>query len=112
MRDEGKNVIPLACNARAFSSVQQERYRQLVVALQSRIEAVEELPDGYAFRFPSEAALCQNVMEFATLERLCCPFLVFRLELAPGQGPLTLSLTGPSGVKQIIAEFLWRTPFA
>jgi hypothetical protein len=73
---------------------------------------MEELADGYAFRFPSEAAICQEVMEFATLERLCCPFLVFRLELAPGQGPLTLVLTGPRGVKEIIAEFLWRKPQA
>ncbi len=108
-RDESHS-IPLACNAGAFDAERQGRYRELVAALQARVEAVVELPNGYAFQFPSEAAVCQEVMEFATLERLCCPFLVFHLELAPGQGPLTLSLTGPTGAKAIVAAFLWRTP--
>ena len=46
-------------------------------------------------------------MEFATLERLCCPFLRFRLELAPGGGPFTLTLSGPPpGAKEVLAHFL------
>jgi hypothetical protein len=103
-------AVPLACNTSAFNAEQQKRYQALIAALHLCVEAVKELPDGYAFRFPSEAAMCQDVMEFATLERLCCPFLVFQLTLAPAQGPVTLSLTGPIGVKEIIAEFLWCTP--
>jgi hypothetical protein len=110
MNKNENTAVPMACNSGAFTAEQHVRYQSLVAALHMRVESVEELPEGYAFQFPSEAAICQEVMEFTTLERLCCPFLVFRLELAPGQGPLTLVLTGPSGVKEIIAKFLWRTP--
>jgi hypothetical protein len=40
--------------------------------------------------------------EFMALERLCCPFLNFVLEIEPDQGPLWLKLTGPEGVKQVL----------
>jgi len=110
MNNNTTNDIPIACNTGVFGAEQQRRHRQLVATLHVHVQAVQELADGYAFFFPSEETVCRDVMEFATLERLCCPFLSFRLELAPGQGPLTLSLIGPTGAKEIIAEFLWRTP--
>ena len=42
------------------------------------------------------------VPEFVSLERLCCPFLTFTLDVAPDQGPLMLRLTRAAGVKDFI----------
>ena len=110
MNGAENNRMPLACNTGVFSARQQSRHRELVASLHGRVYAVEELPDGYAFRFSSETEVCQDVMEFANLERLCCPFLEFRLEVAPNQETLSLSLTGPPGAKEIVAKFLWCAP--
>ncbi len=109
MNEENISIPALACNLGAFDAEQRQHHQELVAALHWDVEAVQELPDGYAFRFPSETAVCHDVMAFVTLERLCCPFISFRLDLAPNQGPLTLSLTSPVGMKQIFAAFLWRT---
>jgi hypothetical protein len=44
--------------------------------------------------------------EFISLERLCCPFFNFVLEVEPESGPLWLKMTGQDGVKQFLqAEF-------
>lgn len=60
----------------------------------------EELPDGYAFRYPPE--LYDQVIAFVANERRCCPFLRFTLQLEPDGGLLTLSMTGREGVKAIL----------
>ncbi|MGH7703918.1 MAG: hypothetical protein ACREMO_12555 [Gemmatimonadales bacterium] len=66
----------------------------------SVVSDTRELPDGLAFRFPSEEY--EAVMQFVARERLCCPFVRFTVELAPDRGPLWLRLTGPDGVKDFL----------
>jgi len=100
----------IACNLDAFTLKQEEQHRTLVEGLRAHVQAIREAESGWAFELPSDAAVCQQAMEFATLERLCCPFLTFRLELAPAGGPLTLTLTGPEGTKEILAGFLRTGP--
>lgn len=50
------------------------------------------LADGYAFHFAPDHLTA--VADFVSQERLCCPFLSFRIELTPARGPLWLSMTG------------------
>jgi len=42
--------------------------------------------------------------EFISLEKLCCPFLAFRLDIDAEGGPVKLRLTGREGVKAFIRE--------
>ena len=42
--------------------------------------------------------------EFIALERLCCPFLNFGLEIKAEGGPVWLRLSGREGVKAFIRE--------
>ena len=67
-------------------------------------EEIRELSDGYAFRLPNESDTLLDAAEFITLERLCCPFLGFALEVGPEGGPAWLRLTGREGVKAFIRE--------
>ena len=46
------------------------------------------------------------------LERLCCPFVRFRLEMEEDGGPLYLSLTGRDGVKEFLRGELGLPPAA
>ena len=97
---------PLACNLAAFNAKQSKRHQILAQRLFESVKDIQELPNGFAFRLPMESSLCIGVAEFITLERLCCPFLNFVLEVEPEEGPLWLKLTGPDGVKQFLqAEF-------
>ena len=100
----------IACNLSAFTAQQAERHRALVDALRTQVQTMREAKNGWAFELCSDAEVCRQAMEFATLERLCCPFLTLQLELAPAGGPLTLTLTGPEGTKEILADFLQTGP--
>ena len=106
MADADSLPPPVACDLRAFDVAQRERYDELVGVLRAAVLERRELPDGYAFVLPSDPAICTRAMEFAMLERRCCPFWTLRLELAPQGGPLTLSLTGPEGAEELLAGFL------
>lgn len=98
--------IPLACNLGAFSPAERERHASLLARLGSEVVGTEELPDGYAFEFGSDPGLVAEVSEWVSLERACCPFLKFQIELAPEKGMLRLRLTGSPQVKEFLrAEF-------
>ncbi len=59
-----------------------------------------DVPNGYAFRFDAE--VFDDIARFVALERLCCPFLAFVIELAPDGGPLWLSMTGPARTREFL----------
>ena len=78
------------------------RHAALVAELASAGPAVEELAEGFAFRFPSRPYLFLRVAEWIGLERECCPFLAIRLELEHANRSLRVSVTGPAGTKDFL----------
>jgi hypothetical protein len=70
----------LACNIEAISAVHRPRYNDL---------------DSKTITLP-------EVSEWITMERLCCPFLVFQFEGAVEAFRLTMR--GPEGAKAILQE--------
>lgn len=95
---------PLACrrDAGTFTAQQRRRHEQVGRQMREGLEEVRELSGGYAFRFPADTLFIVTLAEFVNLERLCCPFLHFNLELAAGEGPLWLHLTGGPRVKAFL----------
>ncbi|MBI3797735.1 MAG: hypothetical protein HY268_12310 [Deltaproteobacteria bacterium] len=93
---------PIACDFSALTAEQRAHRQILARQMHAVTKEVRELPDGYAFRFSAEPELCLTLAEFITLERLCCPFFTFILELEREGGPLWLRLTGHEGVKQFL----------
>lgn len=95
---------PIACDMSAI----EPGLRAAHVATGGRVfraaEEIRELPDGYAFRLTGDAETLTRVAEFIALERLCCPFLSFALEVEPEGGPVWLRLTGREGAKAFIRE--------
>ncbi len=69
-----------------------------------QIQETHELSDGYQFRFDSEPDVIRRLAEFIALEKLCCPFLSFVIEIEAEHGPVWLRLTGREGVKAFIKE--------
>lgn len=90
----------LACNLTALSSAEREEHRKLLPQLSSQLQELRELTDGYAFRFL--AAALETIVQFVPLERRCCPFLDFAIEISRLEGPVWLTIKGPAGVKEFL----------
>jgi hypothetical protein len=96
---------PFACDLFALTATQRQRHAALIEQLSRAIQSVQELPDGYAVGYSLDGATWSAVTEWIDLERRCCPFLSFTLQLKPGE-PLWLQVTGPEGIKAFLAEEL------
>jgi hypothetical protein len=70
------------------------------------VDAVEELPDGYAYRFPGDDTWTANVLAFVAAERRCCPFFTFEVTFTPHGGPLWLRLRGSEEIKSFVRDIL------
>lgn len=108
-RVEQKKVAqesPLACNMLALDAEGRKRHKVVSERMRAAVKEVQDLPDGYAFRFPAEESTILLVSEFIARERLCCPFFRFELIAEQEDGPLWLRLRGREGVKEFIAAEL------
>ncbi len=63
-----------------------------------------ELPDGYALQIDSRRVTLVQLAEWIDLERRCCPFFDFEVDLHGEDGTVWLSLKGREGVKQFIQQ--------
>ena len=74
-------------------------------------QALERLdvPDGYRFRFGPEGETLQQIVRAVIAERECCRFLTFTLTAEPDAGPIWLEVTGPTGTREFLDEFLGGT---
>lgn len=95
---------PLACDMNGIEPGSRERHAATGRELLQAAAEIRELPDGYAFRLPAGPDVLVRAAEFISLEKLCCPFLRFVLEVGPEGGPVWLRLTGREGVKAFIRE--------
>lgn len=95
---------PIACDMSAIDPGLRAGHVATGAQLFRAAEEIREFADGYAFRLPADADALLKTAEFISLERLCCPFLGFALEVEPEGGPLWLRLTGREGVKAFIRE--------
>ena len=90
-----------------MSAIEPDRREQHIATGGEVFRAVTEileLPDGFAFRLPNEPDILVKAAEFISLEKLCCPFLGFVLEVRPEGGSIWLRLEGREGVKAFIRE--------
>ena len=96
------SAIPIACDLGALDSGERERRRSLAGRLVACVEEVRELQNGYGLRLRNDAVALVEAAEFISLERRCCRFFEFHLDVEPGGGPIWLRLTGPEGVKEFL----------
>jgi len=94
---------PIACNIKAISSTERPRYNDLIKRLRIAVQDRKELLDGYAYKLETKKITLPEVAEWITMERLCCPFLTFQLDVK-GNGDSQLTMQGPDGVKAILRE--------
>lgn len=98
--------IPIACNPEAIPAAEREHWIEVGKQVYAAVEQAQEIPGGYRFRLPADTVMLHKLAEYMSNERLCCAFLRFTLELEPGGGPFSLSLTGAAGVKEYLGTVL------
>ena len=102
---------PFVCYMTAIPADQREAHLGTIEKLFRAVECIEELPNGYGFRLSNQSDVLLEAAKFIALERLCCPFFIFHLNVEGERGALWLSLTGPEGVKPfIVAEIGGHLP--
>jgi len=95
---------PIACDMSVLSQDQRERHLTTSRELFSNLQAIQEVANGYEFRLADDPNTLLKAAEFISLEKLCCPFLNFAIEVNAEGGPVWLRLTGREGVKEFIRE--------
>lgn len=97
----------LACDLTAIPASGREEHLLTAPELFQTVQEVQELTNGYAFRFLNEPGKFMAIAKYIENERWCCPFFQFELEIKPNGGALWLRLTGGEGVKDLLkATFL------
>ena len=101
--------FPFACNRAALTDTDRKRhFDELGPALRAMVKNVRELPNGYEFQFPADAAAFRLVAEWAAGEHLCCPFFDIELRQERENGAFWMRLSGRPGVKQFIEADLGK----
>ena len=98
------NPSPIACDMSSLSPEQREAHFTTSHSLFSKLLEIEEISNGYDFRFAAEPTNILELAQFVSIEKLCCPFLNFTIDVQAEGGPLCLRLTGREGVKAFIRE--------
>jgi len=96
----------LVCTLDTFTSEQRRRHEETAQTVFAAVQQVQELADGYRFQCPPESELLLAMAEFVALERCCCPFFDFAIQVERKNGPLWLQMTGPIGTKELLRTAL------
>ncbi len=76
-----------------------ERVEFLRATIFSRVNVINELPDGYEYVFEQPEEFALQIAEFIIYERQCCPFFHFSLNFEPDGGPVRLQVYGSKEIK-------------
>ena len=108
--DESSIDPVIACNMNAFSSEERRRYDVLRAKVHAAVRGVRELDDGFALQLPDESGTLAAAGEWIALERRCCPFLSFVLDVPSGRSAIELRIAGPHPSKEILRDALRFAP--
>lgn len=97
---------PFACDLSRLSVDQRAREKALLKDFKRLCERHEETEPGWRFYVRADPEVLTMIGEFLALERLCCPFLEFQLQVSSAQ-LATVHIFGREGAKAVIAaEFV------
>lgn len=90
------------CNLNALTAEERTQHSKAFQQLLPTFTERHEIKDGV--RLSGSAIPLPLLAEWIARERRCCPFLQFALNLAPEQGPATLTIRGPKGTRELLRE--------
>jgi len=105
--NEVEREIPvIACDLSRLNGDQRKREQELLGKFRKEWTREAETDDGVWFSSAADPEELADLGELLGLERLCCPFLTFRLEVTREES-CRLYISGSPGAKAVIlAEFV------
>jgi hypothetical protein len=76
----------------------------LLPGLARRATLVEAIDEGYRLHFAATADIVQAITRVIDAERHCCRFLTFQVTVTADGGPVVLTVTGPTGTTEFLAD--------
>jgi len=98
--------LPVACTLSPDALA--TRRQGLLADLVRRAQTHEELANGHRLSFAGTDDTLAIIFKAVEAERRCCRFLRFQIIIAPGEGPVSVELTGPAGTREFVAALLRR----
>ncbi len=96
---------PIACDLSRLDETQRRREQELLRKFRARWVRDGETEDGVWLSLPAEPDALADLGELLGLERLCCPFLKFQLEVTRADR-CRLYISGPPGARNfVLMEF-------
>ena len=93
----------IACDPSVLTAEEHKRWlEEIGPQLYGAVQEIQELPNGWAWRLPSTPEILMLLAEDLNMERLCCPFVHYTLEIERNRGPFWLRWTGGPGVKEFL----------
>lgn len=78
------------------------RRLELLPGLIKRAEQVTDIDDGLVLLFTSRPGLMAELSYIVEMERTCCSFLTFSIEVVSHGGPVTFTVKGPPGTRDML----------
>jgi hypothetical protein len=82
------------------------RQAELLPGLMRRASAGAFMKDGLRLRFAAHPDLLTDIARTIELERRCCRFLNFTIDVEPAEAGITLLVTGPVGTGEYLARLM------
>jgi hypothetical protein len=95
---------PLTCKLTTVEM--QGRKATVLASLRKQVLQKKELENGYAFKFPGNDKMIDELSDFAKTERHCCDFFTFNIAISGDTSSLWFEITGPKEVKEFIGTEL------
>lgn len=102
-RDPVSEPSVFACRLGVLTPQERTRHRDFRARLERGTVGVTEDGDGYTFHYSDDVAPA-DVIAWIEMERRCCPFLRFTLDVPEEGGPSRLRIWGVPGVKAFLAS--------
>ncbi len=96
---------PIACDLSKLDDTARRREQQLLARFRSVLVLMSETESGFKFSLPADPETLSDLGEFLALERLCCPFLSFQLQVS-AEEQADLEISGPPGAKEFLTAVL------
>ncbi len=99
----------IACNLKALTAAERSEHARLSRLLAGAVSKRSPVEGGYVFSLELKLLPLPELATWVTLERKCCPFLRFLIEVTSGSETIGLTVSGGPGVKEFLeSEFQLR----
>ena len=91
---------PIALSCRLSKPELRKHKEEVVQVLKNEVKQKNKLKNGYEYTFVDSDEVLEQLFQFLKIERQCCPFFEFIVNVSSGE--IHLAITGPEGTTEFI----------